>query len=396
MKPVTTHGPAVPLRRDDIATPGELPPPAAAACLRWLAWSLLVLAEAGRAATCTSATPACAERVAVGRETTHTLVYRNHPLEARNERISRAVIVVHGQGRDAGNYFRHGLAAGFLAGALEHTIIISPRFASNEGGTCRDTLAPGELSWVCFGPASWRNGGGALDSAHITSYDVADEILWRLARKDIFPNLKSIMVIGHSAGGQFATRYAMANQLHDRLGIPVAYVVANPSSYTYPDSLRPTASAVPANVAAAPPGYVPPPAAKPPAPFVPFADARNCTGFDGWPYGLQNRTGYSAKFPDEQLKKQLAARATTYLLGELDILPLYGFDSSCAAMAQGPTRLARGLAFGKHLNENYGAQHRTVVIPACGHSARCMFTADRALAVIFPKDPAPAEHEVPR
>ena len=85
------------------------------------------------------------------------------------------------------------------------------------------------------------------------------------------------------------------------------------------------------------------------------------------------------------MKKQLAIRPTSYLLGELDILPLYGFDASCAAMAQGPTRLARGAAWGKYVNEKYGAQHKTLVVPACGHNARCIFTADAVLPLIFPK-----------
>ena len=35
------------------------------------------------------------------------------------------------------------------------------------------------------------------------------------------------------------TRYEMANQVHDTLGVPVTYVVANPSSYAYPDAGRP-------------------------------------------------------------------------------------------------------------------------------------------------------------
>jgi hypothetical protein len=69
------------------------------------------------------------------------------------------------------------------------------------------------------------------------------------------------------------------------------------------------------------------------------------------------------------LKKQLSARPATYLLGGLDILPLFGFDGSCAAMAQGPRRLARGLAFGKYVNERFGAKHSSVIVPACGHIA---------------------------
>ena len=135
-----------------------------------------------------------------------------------------------------------------------------------------------------------------------------------------------------------------ANQVHDKLGVDVSYVVANPSSYAWPDSTRPRATALPADVAALPPGYIAPISANPPAPFGRFGDSDDCTMYDDWPYGFKNRSGYTAKISDDQLKKQLASRPTTYLVGELDILPLYGFDGSCPAMAQGPTRLARGLA----------------------------------------------------
>ena len=67
------------------------------------------------------------------------------------------------------------------------------------------------------------------------------------------------------------------------------------------------------------------------------------------------------------------------------MLPLAGFDASCPAMAQGPTRLGRGLAYQKYVNERYGAHHKAVVVPLCGHNARCMFTADVTLPLAFPK-----------
>ena len=53
-------------------------------------------------------------------------------------------------------------------------------------------------------------------------------------------------------------------------------------------------------------------------------------------------------------------------------------------MAQGPTRLARGQAFAKYVNQKFGAQHKAVIVSLCGHNARCMFTADTALPMIFP------------
>ena len=81
--------------------------------------------------------------------------------------------------------------------------------------------------------------GGAAGASTVTSFDFADEILRRLAAREVFPNLEAIVVSGHSAGGQFVTRYEMANRVHDTLGVPVRYVVANPSSYAYPDAARP-------------------------------------------------------------------------------------------------------------------------------------------------------------
>ena len=133
-----------------------------------------------------------------------------------------------------------------------------------------------------------------------------------------------------------------------------------------------------------PPGYIPQSAPNVAA-FRAYGDARNCTTYDQWPYGLRNHTGYAAKQTDDQLRRQLAARPTTYLVGELDILPLAGFDGSCAAMAQGPTRLARGEAFGRFVNEKLSAHHIVAIVPLCGHNARCMYTSEVALPLLFAK-----------
>ena len=197
---------------------------------------LLVFATFATAAPCTTATPACTEMVGIAGAPGRTLVYRSYPLETRNAVITRGVIMVHGLGRDADNYYRHVLAAAFLAGALEDTVLIAPRFASNEGGPCKDTLAPGELGWRCQ-PRNdtWRTGGAAVDS-EVTSFDIADELLRRLTRKEVFPNLRAIVVAGHSAGGQFVSRYEMANQVHEGLPVKPVYLVANPSSYAYLDT----------------------------------------------------------------------------------------------------------------------------------------------------------------
>jgi pimeloyl-ACP methyl ester carboxylesterase len=333
-----------------------------------------------QAAPCIAADRSCTEWVALGGGPARSLIYRSYSLDAKNPAITRALVMVHGASRDADHYFSTALAAAFLAGALENTVVIAPRFASN-GGSCADKLDANEVNWPCSGD-SWRSGGAAAANAKLTSYDFADEILRKLARKDAFPNLALIVVAGHSAGGQFVSRYEMANQVHDKLGVPVLYVASNPSSYAYLDATRPNDTAY--AVSARAPGYVPAEAAGRSA-FGAFSDRRSCTTYNNWPYGLEGRSGYATRLSDDELKKQFAARPMTYLVGELDVLPLGGFDASCPAMAEGPTRLARGEAFGRYANEKFGAHHTVTIVPLCGHNARCMFTADPALPLLFPK-----------
>jgi pimeloyl-ACP methyl ester carboxylesterase len=333
---------------------------------RTCAFVILGLLTAGAtpaaAAPCTAASPDCIQWVSAGESSSRLLTYSTYPLDRRNEAVTRALVVVHGGARNGDNYFRSGVAAAFLADALDDTIVVAPRFAAN-GGACKDALAENELNWPCTGN-NWGRGGAAVNDAALASYDLADEILRKLARKDNFPNLKTVVFAGHSAGGGFVTRYHMANQVHDTLGVPVTYVIANTSSYTYLDPNRPVEGS---------------------AEVRPFRDRANCTTYDHWPYGLAERAGYSARLSDDQLKKQVIARPAVYLLGQLDTLPLAGFDTSCPAYAQGPHRLGRGEAFTSYLKHKYGAQHKTMVIPLCGHNARCMFTADSALPVLFPK-----------
>src|SRR5947208_5900844 len=128
------------------------------------------------AAPCTVAKQECTEWITLGGGPGRSLIYRTYALDGKNEKITRAMIMVHGAGRDADNYFRTAVAAAFLAGALEDTIVSSPRFASNDGRGCHDTLAANELSWSCSGD-SWRSGCVAVSNYRLSAYSCADEIL---------------------------------------------------------------------------------------------------------------------------------------------------------------------------------------------------------------------------
>jgi hypothetical protein len=333
---------------------------------------------AAAAPPCASATPACTEWVALGRGSARSMIYRTFSLDVRNDAVTRAVVMVHGTNRNADHYFSTVTAAAFLAGALDDAVVISPRFTA-----CNDKLQPNEVGWSCTGD-SWRSGGMAVTHPDLSSFDFMDQIVTKLANKRVFPNLRAIVVTGHSAGGQFVARYQMSNHVHDSIGTPMSYVVANPSSYAWPSATRP----LPADDAAPDNAKGAWETDKPHTKFSygPFEGHGACPNYDSWPAGFQNRTaGYTVNTSDDQLKKQLVSRPTSYLLGQVDTLPLGGFDSSCPAMAQGATRRARGEAFVKYVNEQLGAKHGIQIVPECGHNDRCVFTTDAVLPLIFPK-----------
>jgi pimeloyl-ACP methyl ester carboxylesterase len=334
-----------------------------------------------QATPCTSATVACAEWIKLGSGSARAMVYSTYSLSKRNVAVHRALIMIHGTNRNADHYFSTATGAAFLAGALDDTVVVAPSFLSSDPG-CMDKLQTDEISWSCRGD-SWRSGGTSTSNKDLTSFDFVDELLRSLADKKVFPNLTAIVIAGHSAGGQFVSRYEMANRAQDNLGVAVSYVVANPSSYAWPDATRvlPTDDGSAENAVA---GW------KAEGPHTKFSygpfDATKAPNYDQWPYGLENRTtGYTLKMTDDQLKKQLVSRTTTYLLSQVDTLPLGGFDGSPSAMAQGATRRARGEAFVKYVNERLGAKSSVMIIPECGHNDRCVYTTTDVLPVIFPK-----------
>ena len=329
-------------------------------------------------AQCVTTPAACTEFLTV-RGPRQILVYRSHPLTTSSPHITRAIVVVHGAERAARYEFRSALAGAFLAGALDNTVIIAPRFKTNDGSNCSDSLQTNELNWECdVLRVDWRLGGVARNDSTTSSFDAMDAILLRLASKSEFSNLRTIVVAGHSAGGQFVTLYAMTNHVHDRLGVDLSYVVANASAYAYPDDRRPAAAwlATSSTVDPADTTHIS---------FGAYAGGRDCPAYADWPFGLANRPLYAKRLSDAQLRQQASRRTVTYLLSQLDVRPPGGFYGSCAALTQGSTRLSRGLAFVSYMAQLHDAPHKSIIIEACGHDPRCVYASDDARRALFPE-----------
>ncbi len=308
--------------------------------------------------------PAETEHFATG--TGFVIVWRSHALAgATHAGVERAFIMVHGAGRNAEDYFRWALASATVAGQLSKTVVIAPHFKSRSAG---DPVEFGELEWSGSG---WVSGEHAV-SGKATSYDVIDQVLEVLNSQEHFPDLKEVVVAGHSAGGQLVQRYAAVNRMEPRMHVPVRYVAANPSSYLYLNDLRMQLGA-----ACGTDGRCT-------GKFVKYWDAANCTTYNRYRYGLEARTGYAAASSNEYILEQYPRRNVTYIVGALDTRTDDStLDRSCRAIAEGANRKERGLIYYSYIKTQFNATHTLEIAPGCGHSAVCVFAGPAGVKAVF-------------
>jgi hypothetical protein len=164
-----------------------------------------------------------------------------------------AIFVIHGALRNAIDYFCIGESVLEESQDVLHsfqrkdTLLIVPKFHYDIDDP-HDT----DLWWNGTKPyGDWRVGAPSdpSSSAALSSYEVYDQMLRSLGSIENYPQLERVIFIGHSAGAQVVERYALVTHLL-RLGssglprgkdlpdLPVRFVVANPSSYTYLDRHR--------------------------------------------------------------------------------------------------------------------------------------------------------------
>jgi pimeloyl-ACP methyl ester carboxylesterase len=266
--------------------------------------------------------------------------------------VTRAVIIVHGILRNADVYFHAAEQARDTAGAsADTTLLIAPQFL-NEADTRDHALADTVLRWHAD---DWSGGWPAQGPAPLSSFDGIDAILARLADNRLFPALRQVVIAGHSGGGQVVQRYAAVGRGEQALtahNVGVRYVVANPSSYLWFGAERPRPV--------------------------------TCEAAYRWKYALDGAPPYVG--PVEGLEARYINRDVVYLLGEADTDPNSPLlDRSCAAEAQGESRLERGMLFDLYLEQRHPnlLRHRIFSVPGVGHDQRRMFGSVCGLAALF-------------
>jgi len=272
---------------------------------------------------------------------------------------TRALIIVHGVLRDADYYFDTGREA-IAAAHEEHVLLLAPQFVE-QADIAGQHADPQTLYWN----GKWPGGSDATAPAPISTYDVFDAMLARLADRSRFPALREVVVAGHSAGGQIVQRYAVvgkAAQLDPASTLPIRLVVSNPSSYFYFDDWRPVAQ-------------------------------RGCSDENQWRYGLAGAPRYVSGTASE-LEARYVERHVIYLLGTADTNPKEeDLDQSCGGEAQGPYRFARGKNYIAYLRRRHPKATRQdfAFVDGVGHENRRMFTSPCGLWALFGSSAPPCK-----
>ena len=311
------------------------------------------------------------------------LAYYSTKLSIDSKHLSklttRIIFVIHGSGRNADDYLC--CTSEIMPRAQRNnTLLIAPRFLAPADGPQRTKHDVPLLRWNETDPIAhtWRYGADALNS-NISSFEAMDRFVELVIER--FHRLEQVIVIGHSAGGQFVHRWALTSTspVWKDGKVPIRVVVGNPRSYAYLDNRRFDSNG----------NYT-----------VPATDRiLKCPTYNTWEWGLETQgSRLPAPYVEralavgpEVIRKQYAERDVRYLLGMLDILHV---QSECEDDEfQGPNRYHRGVQFFQSLPFIYGKQiHFLVQNIGTPHDHCLLFQSPGGSVAMFGFEEAVKQH----
>ena len=136
---------------------------------------------------------------------------------------SVAYISQHGAGSDFDDYF-----TSLYNVVGNNSPLISPGFLT-DNSVSKYYLAGQNLAWGSAGD-SWTVGEDDTKGASCSSYDMYDSMINYYAKSGKFPNLKTIILVGHSGGGNMISRFSTINTNEP---VAMKYIVANAANQAY-------------------------------------------------------------------------------------------------------------------------------------------------------------------
>jgi len=261
-------------------------------------------------------------------------VAANHALEGVHAGVTRAIIAIHDDTRDAAGALAQ-LSA--LAGAENATtMIMAPQFLLlTDVARFADHLPDRGHAFAIWQMSGWPAGDDSVaqqGQRGISSFTIVDLFLMYLSDRTAFPDLKTVVIVGAGAGANFVQHYAAFNLAADAIDqqkIDLRYVVAGAPSYLYLTASRPLGGRK---------GFGIP-------------DTAACPDYNAYPYGMDRLNNYARRVGINAAKTNYALRFITYLsVPGVDANP----ETNCASVVQGVDSNSRANNYQLYIQSLYG------------------------------------------
>ena len=296
-----------------------------------------------------------------GKATRPVLYFADHDLHVCDTNTQYAVIVIHGVTSGTHDYaysIRPHLADKYPT--LRAPYIIVPCFPFE------DLLAKSDFKgYACWKQGCWASGNDSVNAGPVCAYDVVDEVFAKLMDKKAFPNLKHVLLMGFSAGGQFVNRYVAVGKAPQRPGVAVDFAVGSPSSWLYLDDRRPQKDGT----------------------FAPLT-GDDWKGYNKWHCGLENKDSirYVKAVSAEMMWKNVTSRHVLCFCGLEDNDPAGRYVANGrTARAEGASRLERLRNYRRYvaLFPDWAKQMDFLEIPGVGHKSFICFLDPTIIRLMY-------------
>ena len=322
------------------------------------------------------------------------------PLNQPYPMVTTMIIMLHDGDREAAKAYAFARSAQDEA-ATRHpewnadaAFIVAPQFleASDIEAQAGSWPDGGDalLRWAPWGwltgqesvaPAAKGNGNAEWAPRRgMSSFEVMDFALLTLARRQVFPNLRTIVLAGSGFGADFVQRYAVLGAAPDILAgenVQLRFALAHTRTFLYLDARR--ARQVAAGTS---PGY---------ADEVPvFSEALKdeCRLVNAYPFGMDGLPSYGKRQGETEIRLRYSARKVAYLAGEGATLPMReATPDACAQDAQGGNLKARTQTYFSYLEQLYGSElvnnQRRYLVPDVSEDNLKLWRSPCGTAVLF-------------
>ncbi|UZJ55781.1 hypothetical protein CBS101457_005101 [Exobasidium rhododendri] len=282
-------------------------------------------------------------------------------------KIERAIIQIHGSGRDCWNYAKHTSDARTLAtqtlGLDPSTILsIAPEMFA-VGDMHAGAFSPSD-EYLCWLGDEWSGGADNVEACTpgvkgVSAFTAIDAIVAWLQNTTMFPSLNTIVVSGHSFGGQFTQRYSSLGSNRGNDQVEMHYWVGNPASYLYLNDARPS----------------------------PIEALQACADYDTFKYGMKEiGAGQSYASPAPTASQIWATYIANNVHLALGLADSGSGDLGCEGLVQGQSHLERGQGFMNYVQQWAGSlpsAHTVDYFPGIRHNAGKMLQQPTSLHRLF-------------